>query len=97
MADINYGVEPDENDSLVLVSAESWCAPCKAFAPVFSRAAADYDGDTKLYKLDLDSHGELVSKYEVMSVPTVLRIKDGAVTKIDERRPKAFVEYVKSL
>lgn len=97
MAEIQYGVKPDDNDALVLISGESWCVPCQRFAPVYDKAAAEYDGDTNIYKIDVDEHPELLQGFSVQSVPTVIRIKDGKQEYIEERSPVKFVNYVKSL
>ena len=97
MTEINYDVEPDETNALVLISAESWCVPCRQFAPSFKKAADDYNGDVSFYKIDLDDNLDIAKKYNVMSVPTVLRIVNGEVTPVTERRPVKFLDYVNTL
>lgn len=88
---------PTEVNSLIVLSAESWCQPCRQFAPVFARAASEYDGDIKFYKVDIDDNPELAVKYNVQSVPTVIRAKDGELEYVNERRPLPFLRYVQSL
>lgn len=97
MAEVITDAPPTEEDSLVMLSAEAWCAPCRQFAPVFHRAAAEHKGDVKFYKVDIDENPDLAAKFDVKSVPTVVRIKDGVAVRVDERRPAPFVKYATSL
>lgn len=97
MTDIITDESPTEDNSLIVLSAESWCQPCRQFAPVFKRAADDHTGDIKFYKVDIDDNPELAEKYGVKSVPTVIRAKDGELEYVSERRPVPFLKYVQSL
>lgn len=97
MSEVITGEVPSEDNSLIVLSAESWCQPCRQFAPVFKRAAEAHTGDIKFYKVDIDDNPELASKYNVQSVPTVVRAKDGELEYVNERRPMPFLRYVQSL
>jgi len=54
-----------------------WCGPCKAIGPSIEQLAGEYDGKAKVYKVDVDSDGDLASKYNVMSIPALLVFKGG--------------------
>ena len=97
MAEVITDTTPTEDNSLIVLSAESWCQPCRQFAPVFKRAADSHDGDIKFYKIDIDENPELATKYNVQSVPTVIRAVDGELERVEERRPMHFLRYVESL
>ena len=56
-----------------------WCGPCQILAPVMEKLAEQYDGKAVVAKVDVDEQRELAIQYRVMSVPTVLFIKDGQV------------------
>lgn len=56
-----------------------WCGPCKAIGPSIEQLAAEYEGRAKVFKVDVDSDGELASQYGVMSIPALLVFKDGKV------------------
>lgn len=56
------------------------CGPCEALAPVVEEVA-NTRTDIKVYKINSNEEKELVDKYLVMSVPTLIVIKDGAVKK----------------
>ena len=57
-----------------------WCGPCKMMAPVVEDIAAAHP-DVVVGKIDVDENEELAMKYGVMSIPTILVIKNGEVTE----------------
>ncbi len=61
----------------VLDFGASWCGPCQALAPAFEKLASEYQGRAKLFKIDVDAEGDLAAQFDVMSVPTVVFLKDG--------------------
>ena len=56
-----------------------WCQPCKMLDPVVKQLAGEWDGKVKVVKIDADENPDLVMKYGVMGIPTLLFIKDGEV------------------
>lgn len=58
----------------------TWCGPCKMLAPILDAAAAEHS-DVQFCKVDIDEEMSLATQYQIMSVPTLLFIKDGAVVK----------------
>jgi len=54
----------------------SWCGPCRALSPVIDEIAAERS-DIKVVKAEVDENRELARKFRVMSVPTLLVIKNG--------------------
>ena len=68
------------SDKPVLVDFYAdWCGPCKMMAPVVEELAELYDGKAKVGKLNVDNNEEIAMKYGVMSIPTLLVIKNGQV------------------
>jgi thioredoxin 1 len=66
-----------------------WCGPCRMIAPSVEALAGEYAGKAKVYKVDVDSEGELAMRYGVMSIPTLLIIKGGQeVDRITGAAPK---------
>jgi thioredoxin 1 len=52
-----------------------------------------YDGKAKICKLNIDDHGDLARKYQVMSIPTLLLIKDGeTIERISGALPQEVLE-----
>lgn len=54
-----------------------WCGPCKIMSPIFEELAKEYEGKVELKKVDVESNGEMAAKYNVMSIPTFVLLKDG--------------------
>ncbi len=54
----------------------SWCAPCRAFAPVFEAAAAA-NADVTFVKVDTDAEGGLAQAFAIRSIPTLMAFRDG--------------------
>ncbi len=76
----NFESEVLNSDKPVLVDFYAdWCGPCKMMAPVVEELAELYDGKAKVGKLNVDNNEELAMKYGVMSIPTLLVIKNGQV------------------
>ena len=58
----------------------SWCGPCKMVAPILDEIAEERE-DIKVCKVDIDRQPELASRYRVMSVPTLMVLKDGKIVE----------------
>ena len=56
-----------------------WCGPCKMMAPVIDELAADYEGKVKVGKINTDENRNVATKYNIMSIPTIILMKDGKV------------------
>lgn len=55
-----------------------WCGPCRMLGPVIDEIAEEAT-DFKVGKVNIDEQPELATKYQVMSVPTLVVIKNGEV------------------
>ena len=58
-----------------------WCGPCRALAPVIDELAGDFEGTAKIGKLDVDANKEVAQQFGIMSIPTVVVLKDGQLVK----------------
>lgn len=68
-------------EGIVLVDFYAqWCGPCKMLAPVLEDLANETSA-FKIIKVDVDKHNELARNYGIMSVPTMLIIKDNEIRK----------------
>ncbi|WP_407312770.1 thioredoxin [Pseudomonas sp. nanlin1] len=54
-----------------------WCAPCKAMMPVLQKLAEEYQGNLLLAKVNCDIEQEVVTRFGIRSLPTVVLFKDG--------------------
>ena len=55
----------------------SWCGPCKMLAPVMEDLAGKYEGKALVGKVNVDDEPDLARRFGVMSIPTVVFLKDG--------------------
>lgn len=56
----------------------AWCGPCQMLGPVIEEIAAERN-DIKVAKVNVDEQPELASQFQVMSIPTLIVIKDGQI------------------
>lgn len=55
-----------------------WCAPCRAFAPVFE-AAADRHPEVVFGKVDVEAETALAEAFQIQSIPTLMVLRDGVL------------------
>lgn len=92
--DSNFDEEALNSDMPVLVDFYAdWCGPCKMMSPIIDELAAQYEGKVKIGKVDTDANRTVASKFNVMTIPTLIFIKDGKVVDTAVGAlPKATVE-----
>lgn len=67
-----------------------WCGPCKQIDPVIREIATEKAGALTVAKLNVDDHGDIAMRYNVMSIPTMIVFKNGAeVRRLVGARGKA--------
>ena len=68
-----------------------WCGPCRMVSPIVDEIAAER-ADIKVGKINVDEEPELAAEFNVMSIPTLVVIKDGKiVNQAMGARPKAAI------
>lgn len=76
----NYEAEVLQSDKPVLIDFwAAWCGPCQMLSPVVDEIAEERD-DIKVCKVNVDENEYLAMEYRVMSIPTLVVIKDGEET-----------------
>ena len=60
----------------------TWCGPCRALGPIIEELAEDYKDKVVICKCDVDSEQELAMKFQVMSIPKVVFLKNGEIKDI---------------
>lgn len=73
-----------------------WCGPCKMVAPVVEKIADDYDGKALVAKVNIDEEPELAQKFGVMSIPTLVFLKNGREVdrKVGVMPPETFTSVL---
>ncbi|MEG9297696.1 thioredoxin [Mangrovibacillus sp. Mu-81] len=70
----------ETNNGIVLADFfATWCGPCKMIAPVLEELDQDMGNQVKFVKIDVDQNQETANKFGIMSIPTLLLMKDGKV------------------
>jgi thioredoxin 1 len=57
----------------------TWCSPCRMQSPIIEELADELDGSAVITKMNVDENPELAAQFSVMSIPTLVFIKDGKV------------------
>ncbi len=88
----NFQKEVMESDKPVLLDFwASWCGPCRMVSPIIDKIADETPG-VKVGKVNIDEQRELAEQFEVMSIPTLVVMKNGKiVNKAMGAKPKAQI------
>lgn len=88
----NFQEEVLRSDRPVLLDFWApWCGPCRMVSPVVDAIAAER-ADIKVGKVNVDEEPELAGQFQVMSIPTLAVMKDGAVAnQAVGARPKSAI------
>lgn len=77
VTNLNFNEEVLKSDKTVLIDFYAdWCGPCKMFSPVVEAVAVENE-DIKVVKINVDNAQDIAIKYQVMSIPTTVIIKNG--------------------
>lgn len=88
----NFNQEVLNSDKPVLLDFwASWCGPCRMVSPILDEIAAERS-DIKVGKINVDEQPELAVQFGVMSIPTLVVMKNGkVVNQAVGTRPKAQI------
>ena len=88
----NFQNEVMNSDKPVLLDFWApWCAPCRMVVPVIEEIANERP-NIKVGKINVDEQPELASKFGIMSIPTLVVMKNGKiVTKVSGARSKKAI------
>ena len=85
-----------QSDVPVLVDFwATWCGPCLAIAPHVEAIAGELAGKAKVFKVDVDTDGDIAAKYGVMSIPALIVFKGGQ--EVDRMVGAGPKDHIKAL
>ena len=78
----------DSEKTVLLDFWASWCAPCRMVVPIIEEIAGERP-DIKVGKINVDEQPELASKFSIMSIPTLVVMKNRKIVQqVSGARPK---------
>lgn len=88
----NFQAEVLGSDKPVLLDFfATWCGPCRMVGPILDEIASQRE-DIKVCKINVDEEADLASQYRIMSIPTLMVVKNGeVVNKSMGAMPKAKI------
>jgi len=74
-------IEASKEKPVLVDFFASWCGPCKMQGPIVEELAEEMKEKAILGKLDTEKNQDTASKYDVMSIPTLIIFKDGKIAE----------------
>ena len=71
-----------KNGLVLLDFYASWCGPCKMMHPIIDEIINEYS-ELKVIKIDVDKNEDIARNYAIMSIPTLILLKDGNIVEND--------------
>ncbi len=96
--DSNFDAEVMKASGLSMVDFwAEWCGPCRALAPTIDALADQFQGQVKVFKLNVDENPNAAQNFKIRGIPTVLLLKNGEVVdQLVGNQPKdAFESAIK--
>ena len=89
----NYDEEVVKSPVPVLLDFwATWCGPCRMVSPIVDEIADEVEGKAKVGKINVDEQPDLAKEFGIMSIPTLVVIKNGEITARETGvRPKQLL------
>ena len=78
MTQDNFDEIVTKHDIVLIDFWAAWCGPCRSFAPTYEKVSEQYP-DVVFAKVDTEAEQSLASSFNIMSIPTLMIIRDGVV------------------
>jgi len=81
VTDATFETEVLESEKPVIVDFWApWCGPCRVVSPVLEEINGERE-DVRVVKMNVDDNQATAVKFEILSIPTMILFKEGAVAK----------------
>lgn len=88
-----------QDEKLVIVDFwATWCGPCRMLSPILDQIEEEMPDQITVVKVNVDDADEIAAQYRIMSIPTLLFVKNGEIVdKTVGAMPKpALLEKIKA-
>lgn len=93
VTDENFEETINKHPLMVIDCWAAWCGPCRMVAPIIDELANDHAGEVVFGKLNVDENPLTATQFNVMSIPTLLIMKNGKeVDRMVGAAPKLLIE-----
>lgn len=84
---------------LVIDFWAEWCGPCRTITPIIEELAEEYAGKVNIGKCDVEENDDIVMKYGVRNIPTIIFVKGGQVVdkQVGACQKGAIVEKIEKM
>lgn len=79
----NFDEEISKDTPILVDFWASWCGPCRMLSGTIEQLANESDGSYRVGKVNVDEQPELSERYHIMSIPTLIVFKNGAIVNQD--------------
>ncbi|MDR1720587.1 MAG: thioredoxin [Dysgonamonadaceae bacterium] len=79
ITDANFEELLNSEKPLIVDFWAEWCGPCRMISPIIDELATAYGEQVNIGKVNVDENDEIVGRYGIRNIPTVLYFKNGAV------------------